>query len=84
MVAEHTKSRGRVDVVEGRRRLQLGRAWISVTNFFSEDLFSRPCLQHRLPPPLSPHTAAELGLGEELPLIPPILLTLTGPLSVSG
>ncbi|CAI9176815.1 unnamed protein product [Rangifer tarandus platyrhynchus] len=32
------------------RRLQLGRAWISVTNRVSEDLYSRPCFQRRLPP----------------------------------
>lgn len=53
-----------VDVVGRGRRLQLGRAWISVTNFFSEDLFSRPCLQHRLPPLLALTQRLNLALGK--------------------
>lgn len=51
---------------------------ISSLKIYFQDLASNTLL------PSSPHTAAELGLGEELPLILPSMFTLTGPCPFLG
>lgn len=77
MVAEHTKSRGRVDVVGGDGDCSWAARGlvspISSLKIYFQDLASNTDFL-----PSSPHTAAELGLGEELPLIPPIYVYTHG------
>lgn len=71
MVAEHTKSGGRVGVVgEGRDCSWAARGFLSPMESLKINFQNHA--SNTLSLPSSSHTAAELGLGEELPLISPI------------
>ena len=71
MLAEHTKPRGRVDVGGWGRRLSWAARGL-VSPIASLKIYIQDLASNADSLLSSPHTAAGLGFGEELPLIPPI------------